>query len=171
MLAPCRKIPSLAALMAFELHADAAQRPQQLAVRLVMQDGPSEPYTTIPLPCAVAGDGAEALAGAGACTLEAFQALVQPLSMNGAEQWCAACDNSGMTACKLRVAAAQLGEATASGGGGVSSGAAAGIAVACSLVVAALAAAAFVLYRRHMQRQLEQARLQQLHGSSVSQTA
>jgi hypothetical protein len=164
--------------MAFELHADAAQRPRQLAVRLVMQDGPSEPYTTIPLPCAVAGDGAEALAGAGACTLEAFQALVQPLSMNGAEQWCAACDNSGMTACKLRVAAAQLGEATASGGGGgggggggVSSGAAAGIAVACSLVVAALAAAAFVLYRRHMQRQLEQARLQQLHGSSVSQTA
>jgi hypothetical protein len=159
--------------MAFELHADSAQRPQQLAVRLVMQDGPSAPYTTIPLPCAVPGDGAEVLAGAGACTLESFQALVQPLSMNSAEQWCAACENSGMTACKLRVAAAQLEQAAASsdGGSGVSSGAAAGIAVACSLVVAALAAAAFVLYRRHMHRQLEQARLQQLHGSSVSQTA
>lgn len=31
------KIPSLAALMAFELHGDAAARPQELAVRLVMQ--------------------------------------------------------------------------------------------------------------------------------------
>ena len=136
-----------------------------------MQDGPLAPYTTIPLPCAVGGDSAEALAGAGACTLESFQALVQPLSMSSAEQWCDACGNSGMTACKLRLAAAQLEEAAAasSGGGGMSSGAVAGIAIACSVAVAALAAAAFVLYRRHMQRQLEQARLQQLHGSSMSQ--
>ena len=158
--------------MAFELHADSAQRPQQLAVQLVAQDGPAAPYTTIPLPCAVPGDGAEALAGPGACTLESFQSLVQPLSMGSAEQWCDACGNNGMTACKLRLAAAQLEEAAASSGdgGGMSGGAVAGIALACSLAVAALAAAAFVLYRRRMQRQLEQAKLQHLHGSSASQT-
>lgn len=56
-----------------------------------MQDGAGKPYTTIPLPCASAGDSAEALAGPGACTLDAFRALAQPLAFNSTADWCAGC--------------------------------------------------------------------------------
>lgn len=52
-----RKLPSLAALMAFELHLGSAG---ELEVRLVMQDGPAAEYQTIPLPCS---DGSEGTAG------------------------------------------------------------------------------------------------------------
>ncbi len=69
-------LPQLASVLLFELHvppggganvtADAA------AVRVVAQQGPSRPYGVVPLPCAAAGDAAQQLAGAGACTLTNF---------------------------------------------------------------------------------------------------
>ncbi|KAL4457857.1 hypothetical protein ABPG75_012722 [Micractinium tetrahymenae] len=176
-----KKIPSLAAIMVFELHASGSDGvPQSLAVRLVMQDGPSANYTTIPLPCASAGDGAEALAGPGACTLEAFTQMVQPLAMN-TSQWCDACANTGMTMCQLKTTAKALEVANAtlaanglaadgqsasagaassgSGDSGLSDGAWAGILVGCIAAVSALFGVAFVAYRRRMTKELEQARL------------
>ena len=101
-------IPSLASIMAFELHADTALSPSQLAVRLVAQDGPAADYAPIPLPCAVAGGAAEALAGQGACSLADFVALAQGAAINGTESWCSECQNTAYTVCQLAAANAQL---------------------------------------------------------------
>lgn len=163
--------------MAFELHGDASagQQPQELTVRLVMQDGPAASYTTIPLPCAVPGDGAEALAGPGACTLEAFRALAAPKASSSLQEWCDACENDSWTACQLQAATralnasaeASTSDASASGassGSGLSSGAVAGIAIGCAVAGAALAGAAVVLYSRRAQ-----SRRQQAHLASVNQ--
>lgn len=179
-----KKIPSLAAIMVFELHASGTDGiPQSLAVRLVMQDGPAANYTPIPLPCAAAGDGAEALAGPGACTLDAFNQMVQPLAMSNS-QWCDACANTGMTMCQLQTASRTLAAANAtlaangltidsagassgSGSSGLSDGAWAGILVACIVAVSALFGAAFVVYRRRLLREVEQARLSGMQAAAA----
>ena len=155
----CRKIPSNAAIMAFELHANTSSN-GQYAVRLVLQDGPAADYITATLPCAEAGDSAEVLAGPGACTLESFQAMAAPLSINTTAEWCDACENSSLTPCQLRVAGQELLAAQAaansssgsSSGSGLSSGAVAGIAVGCAVAGAALAALGAVLYIRRTGR-------------------
>ncbi|KXZ41623.1 hypothetical protein GPECTOR_356g120 [Gonium pectorale] len=116
-----RNIPKLAAVMAFELHAAAAPAAAggaagsgatEFFVRLVAQDGPTAPYVTLPLPCE--GAAAAAAVGAGACRLEDFVAYAAPRALSSAAEWCAACGNMGVSACRM----AQL---TAQGGGGSSS--------------------------------------------------
>ncbi len=177
--------------MVFELHGSGSDGiPQSLAVRLVMQDGPAANYTAIPLPCATAGDGAEALAGPGACTLDAFTQMVQPLAMNNS-QWCDACANTGMTMCQLQTAARTLAAANATlaanglaidssgsapagssgGGSGLSDGAWAGILVGCIVAVSALFGAAFVVYRRRLLKEVDQARLSGMQAGAVLPSA
>lgn len=133
------------------------------------QDGPKADYATIPLPCAVPGDGAEALAGPGACTLDSFRQLAEPRSINGTAAWCGACENDSMSVCKLQRATAELQAVTAgdegAGGGssGLSGGAVAGIAIGCVAATLAACGVGFVMYRRRMLRQLEAARLVGVH--------
>ncbi|KAG2435149.1 hypothetical protein HXX76_007234 [Chlamydomonas incerta] len=100
-------------------------------VRAVAQDGPSAAYVTVPLPCA-SGAAAAALAAAvnsgaaaaanataaaanaaaavGACTLDDFLALAAPQSMPTAADWCAACGNNDVTACRVANLQAEGGE-------------------------------------------------------------
>jgi hypothetical protein len=115
------KIPSLAAVLAFELHATAPpagsssssklQQQQSFAVRAVFQDGPKAAYKTIVLPCAVTGDAAEVLAGPGACTLARFRALAEPQTLNTSGDWCDACRNGKVLACQVSRMERQLAEA------------------------------------------------------------
>lgn len=102
------RIPSLAAVLVLELHASSSSG--QLVVRAVFQDGPKGAYTTLPLPCAEAGDAAEAVAGPGACTLDAFRRLAEPAAMFSVGEWCEACDNSKVMACAVRSMERQLKE-------------------------------------------------------------
>jgi hypothetical protein len=115
-----KKIPSLAAVLVFELHATARtagssggkqQQPQSFAVRAVVQDGPKAAYKTLILPCAVEGDAAEVLAGPGACTLERFGALAGPQTLNTSQDWCDACRNGKVLACQVSRMERQLAEA------------------------------------------------------------
>lgn len=115
-----KKIPSLAAVLLFELHASAPaaasspgqqQQQQSFAVRAVYQDGPKAPYKVLPLPCAVKGDAAEVLAGPGACTLERFRALAGPQTLNTSREWCDACTNGKVMACQVSRMERQLAEA------------------------------------------------------------
>lgn len=146
-----------------------------------MQDGPKANYSSIPLPCTKQGDSAEALAGPGACTLEAFRALVAPLALNSTQEWCTACDNASqtkaMSICQLQAAEQQLravqtnasgastSSTTASSGtgastsssSGLSAGAVAGIAVGCVAATLAACGAGFFLYHRRMQVRMDQA--------------
>lgn len=101
------KIPSLAAVLVLELHASSSG---QLVVRAVYQDGPKAAYRTLPLPCAEAGDAAEAVAGPGACTLEAFRSLAEPAAMLNVGEWCEACGNSKVMACAVHNMERQLKE-------------------------------------------------------------
>lgn len=187
-LPPGRKIPSLAAIMVFELHSSGSDSiPQSLAVRLVMQDGPAADYVVVPLPCASADDGAEAVAGPGACTLDAFVQMVQPLAMNSSH-WCDACANTGMTMCQLQTAARSLSAANATlaanglaldgapadasgttggGGSGLSDGAWAGILVGCIVAVSALFGVALVAQRRRLLKEAEQARLNGMQATAA----
>lgn len=101
------KIPSLAAVLVLELHASSSG---QLVVRAVFQDGPKAAYTTLPLPCAEAGDAAEAAAGPGACTLEGFKRLAEPAALLSVGEWCDACGNSKVMACAVHNMERQLKE-------------------------------------------------------------
>lgn len=171
------KIPSLAALMAFELHGDTSgdQSPQDLAVRLVMQDGPKADYVTIPLPCASPGDSAEVLAGAGSCSFDSFKALAAPKALNTLDDWCDACENDSWTACQLLAATRALNTSTdAAGtdsgssddsGTGLSSGAVAGIAVGCALAGAVLAVLVTTVYGRRARAKMARDQLMSVHGS------
>jgi hypothetical protein len=101
------RIPSLAAVLVLELHASSSG---QLVVRALFQDGPKAAYRTLPLPCAEAGDAAEAVAGPGACTLDAFRRLAEPAAMLSVGEWCEACGNSKVMACAVRNMERQLKE-------------------------------------------------------------
>jgi hypothetical protein len=101
------KIPSLAAVLVFELHRGPAAD-QALWVRAVFQDGPQTQYQVLPLPCAVAGDAAEAAGGPGSCSLEAFRALAGPQALNSSGDWCGACGNTQVEACVVRGMERQL---------------------------------------------------------------
>lgn len=166
------KIPSLAAVLVLELHASSSGH---LVVRAVFQDGPKAAYTTLPLPCAEAGDAAEAAAGPGACTLEGFKRLAEPAAMLSVGEWCEACGNSKVMACAVRNMERQLKEvgvdpqAAADGtaarasstGRSVSPGM---VAVWCVVSVAAaavLAGAVYLVARRVRGRSRK-------HGSSLS---
>eukprot|EP00878_Enallax_costatus_P012497 GHUV01013052.1.p1 GENE.GHUV01013052.1~~GHUV01013052.1.p1 ORF type:complete len:288 (+),score=66.96 GHUV01013052.1:1217-2080(+) len=113
------KIPALAAVLVFELHAtpQSTSKPTTqptldgFAVRAVYQDGPKAQYAVLPLPCAQSGDAAEALAGPGSCTLERFLALTQPQAIVSASDWCEACNNKEVLACRVTNMARQLVEA------------------------------------------------------------
>lgn len=149
-------IPALASVLAFELHrgADGAY-----AVRAVFQDGPSAAYQAMPLPCAARGDAAEALAGRGACSLDAFRALAGPQALNTSADWCEACANSQVSACQLGALQRQLAEAglePGSGGGRTAPRVSPGmVAVWCVVSVAAaavLAVGAALLIGRRRRR-------------------
>lgn len=99
------KIPSLAAVLVFELHKSPSG---QLVVRAVFQDGSKAAYKVLPLPCAVAGDAAEGLAGPGSCTLEGFRAIAGPQALNSSGDWCEACSNEKVLACAVRNMERQL---------------------------------------------------------------
>lgn len=102
------RIPALAAVLAFELHHDNNNNNDLFAVRAVAQDGPSAPYAALPLPCAQQGDAAERLAGPGACTLARFRALAGPLALNSSRDWCQACGNRKVVACRAAAMERQL---------------------------------------------------------------
>jgi hypothetical protein len=146
-------IPATSSILVFELHHDVTSH--ELAVRLVIQNGPKSDYVTVPLPqCAVAGDAAEQLAGPGACRFEAFVKSVGGAALPSASEWCAACANTKMNAC---VAARVRGSSGSSGGGG---GEAWKLAVAVLASVAGTAAAAwaaFVIHQRRAARRWEAA--------------
>lgn len=119
---PDAAVPALASSVVLELHGPpgtAQNTSRQLepgpgvgvddantAVRLVVQDGPAAPFITVPLPCAAAGDGAEAVAGPGACTLAAFVRLASVgLAVGGSPvAWCRACGNTAAAACAMDAA-------------------------------------------------------------------
>ncbi|KAF8071018.1 Acp2 [Scenedesmus sp. PABB004] len=152
------RIPALAAVLAFELHA--LPRGAGFAVRAVAQDGPARDYVALALPCAEAGGAAEAALGAGACSLDAFARLAGPQAFSAAGDWCAACDNDDVLACRLSRAERLLAEAPGPGGGagGGGAGARRGGAVAPGMVAlwcvvavalaAALAGGALLVARR-----------------------
>lgn len=116
------KIPSLAAVLVFELHKSPSG---QLVVRTVFQDGSKAAYKVLPLPCAVAGDAAEGFAGPGSCTLQGFRAIAGPQALNGSGDWCDACSNEKVLACAVRSMERQLmavgvaGAGSSKGGGAV----------------------------------------------------
>jgi len=155
-----QKAPEFAAFMAFELHATpltrqppgvtaVSQQSRSFAVRLVAQDGADAQYTTIPLPCANQGDAAEQLAGAGACTLQAFYDLAEPVSFSTTEEWCEACGNEVYPACKVHALQKASTENCGVQGGGNASGWQLALAATLpALAVGAIAVAAFLVYRR-----------------------
>ena len=145
--------------MVFELHATPLNStdPQTFAVRLVIQDGPDSDYVIIPLPCAKAGDAAESLAGPGACTLDNYVSLGQPLSFPNTEQWCTACNNTVLPTCKVvslqnTLTNSQGSSAAVCSGSGASGWQLALAAVLPALAVAVIAAAMFVMYRKKVER-------------------
>ncbi|TFJ86908.1 hypothetical protein NSK_001996 [Nannochloropsis salina CCMP1776] len=87
------KIPALAAVLIFELHAVPAQGGEEYLVRLMYQDGPGEPYQGISLPCSRDGDADHA------CPLREFFQLGAPQALSASE-WCAACGNRDVWACQ-----------------------------------------------------------------------
>ena len=107
------KLPALAAVVAFELHVpSSASTPgtltsaDQMAVRLVIQDGPSTPYMIVPMPCQT--NQSNALGGPEACSLPAFLSYVQGLALSE-DAWCSACRNGKMTYCALIAAQSDAG--------------------------------------------------------------
>ncbi|PNW86505.1 hypothetical protein CHLRE_02g089311v5 [Chlamydomonas reinhardtii] len=124
-------LPKLAAVLAFELHyapatagsggSSNSSDSRMYVVRAVAQDGPSASYVTVPLPCASAAAAAalaaavnaatpaanataaaaNAAAAVGACTLDDFVALAAPQSMPEAADWCSACGNNDVAACRI----------------------------------------------------------------------
>lgn len=108
------KLPALAAVVAFELHVpSSASTPgtltsaDQMAVRLVIQDGPSTPYMIVPMPCQT--NQSNALGGPEACSLPAFLSYIQGLALSE-DAWCSACRNGGnMTYCALIAAQSNAG--------------------------------------------------------------
>ncbi|KAL6746088.1 histidine phosphatase superfamily [Haematococcus lacustris] len=107
------KLPALASTAVFELLAPEVQAAVvggelgQLAVRLVVQDGPEASWQMVPLPCAVTGDAAAQLAGPGACSYPAFRALATAAALPSAPSWCRACANTGAAACQTLAAQAR----------------------------------------------------------------
>lgn len=99
-------MPAAAAVLTFELHADAASG--VLAVRAVAQDGPATNYTIVPLPCTSAAGAA--VAGAGACVMADFVSLATPaLGVAGTPAaWCAACGNIDALPCVAVLARSNL---------------------------------------------------------------
>jgi hypothetical protein len=101
-----QKIPSPAAILTFELHADGTQATNNTTqatpitttntytIRTVLQDGAGKNYQSVPLPCSVGGkeEGYS-------CPLPAFLSLATPQAMNVGE-WCEACQNVDMLACQ-----------------------------------------------------------------------
>lgn len=84
-----RKIPSLAALMAFELHGDTASKPAELAVRLVMQVRTAPAACCCRLHCSCCR-AAEA-AGCGAWQHQVERALVRPSIPSWRPAWHGPC--------------------------------------------------------------------------------
>lgn len=153
-----QRIPSLAAVLAFELHRspDGAT----FVVRAVFQDGPRAQYSVLPLPCAVAGDAADELAGPGSCTLDRFRALAGPQAINSSADFCEACSNTKVMACVVRNMERQLMAVGSSRRSGTSPGM---VAVWCvvSVALAAMLAGAALLVARKL-RQRRQSTAQQL---------
>ena len=99
-------IPSAAASLAFELHRSGGGGQATLAIRAVMQNGPSKAHVTLPLLCASAAGAA--VAGAGACLYAHFLNLTdQVVDESGPPAaWCRACVATIPMPCKLLTAAA-----------------------------------------------------------------
>lgn len=91
------EIPSYGAVLAFELRRAAAGGPYVVTLRA--QDGANQTYSTLPLPCAQAGNTAEKEGGRGACLWEDFQKLAAPEAITAQGQWCSTCNNTKMDAC------------------------------------------------------------------------
>mmetsp|Transcript_22540 Transcript_22540/g.67104 ORF Transcript_22540/g.67104 Transcript_22540/m.67104 type:complete len:583 (-) Transcript_22540:1111-2859(-) len=110
------KLPNPAAVLAFELHVPKGwgdgspgvgwngSTTNDLAVRLVQQDGPEAQYVTLPLPCVDSAENearaAELTGDAGSCLLPSFLQLLGTSLLSPLE-WCGACSNQGVSACRL----------------------------------------------------------------------
>jgi hypothetical protein len=177
------KIPSLASVLVLELHSSSSSSSSssQLVVRAVYQDGPKAAYRAMPLPCAEKGDAAEAVAGPGSCTLQAFRALAEPAAFLAAAEWCEACSNSKVMECVVHSMKRQLAEvgggSAAAGAGGfrTTKGAASPgmVAVWCvvSVVAAAsLAGAGFMVARRVRNKRSTSLKQQLGHISGAQST-
>lgn len=116
---------------------------------MVAQDGPAASYTTIPLPC-TSGE-AQQVVGSGACTLQDFVALAQPRAFSKVEDWCTACGNTQVAACRaeLRVQAAAAGRSAA----GWQVAVAAVVGAVGSLLLGAVGLVVLLAVRRNRQRQ------------------
>ena len=133
-------MPAAAAVLVFELHADASSG--ALAVRVVAQDGPAANYTVVPMPCA--GAAASAVAGPGACTLADFLALAAPAAAAAGTPavWCAACGNANAMPCVAAAAGASRREHGDGPRHAVALGVGLGVGLGGFALVAALAALA-----------------------------
>lgn len=161
------KIPSLAAVLVFEVHRAVTTAQQSLTdiagsssagyfVRAVAQDGPKARYVVVPLPCATAGDAAEQLLGAGSCTLDQFRAVAGPQALNDSAAWCAACNNTQVLACQVQKMKRELMAVQGSTGSSTGSsndwGWRVAVAIVCSVVgTLVIAAAVFLALRRRPQ--------------------
>mmetsp|Transcript_13596 Transcript_13596/g.29101 ORF Transcript_13596/g.29101 Transcript_13596/m.29101 type:complete len:514 (-) Transcript_13596:767-2308(-) len=102
------KIPASASLLVLELFSEQPTSP--LLVRLVVQDGPSSPYVTIPLPCS-----SGSASPAGTCTWPAFQTWASSAALS-ASDWCKACRNADAATCIQINLQGQLDSSQGSGG-------------------------------------------------------
>lgn len=90
----------------FELHRfTSPQGPDALAVRLVLQDGPTSPYQVVPLLCSGSSDSGAAGAGGkeeeGFCPLAEFLAMAGPQALSP-QEWCRACENAEVLICRVK---------------------------------------------------------------------
>jgi hypothetical protein len=111
-----RSMPSTAAVLVFELHQSTADA-NHFAVRAMIQNGAMKNYTSVPLPCS-SEEGAR-IAGAYACSLDAFTALLAPAvqEVGTAASWCSACAATAPLPCvvnSLKSAAANTAAMTPS---------------------------------------------------------
>ncbi len=93
-------MPSTAAVLVFELHQSTADA-NLFAVRAVIQNGAMRNYTAVPLPCS--SEAGARVAGAHACALDSFIALLAPAvqEVGTAASWCSACAATAPLLCMV----------------------------------------------------------------------
>ncbi|GAX74513.1 hypothetical protein CEUSTIGMA_g1962.t1 [Chlamydomonas eustigma] len=152
------KLPTLAAVMVWELFVPSVigngTTPyawsgdlSELAMRLVIQDGPDKNYTVVPMPCSANGDAAAQLAGPGACTIPNFLTFLES-KMYTQAQWCTACANTQVDYCSSLSYQIQLNQtlSTCNSGGGHPTWAVMVAAVVSGVGMAIVCCTAFLLW-------------------------
>lgn len=164
-------LPATSSVLLFELHQGGPMTGGALAVRMVIQDGPSKPYVPVPLPCA-AGEGgdpgaAEAFAGPGACELGAFLRAFKGVAIQNAADWCNACANGATNVC-VAARAKSAGAARTGADGGDSGGLKVAVGVlAGALTLAVVAAAVAILMLRRAKHEDAKSPLQQGTATTI----